>query len=77
MQTYRDVIELWPSRDAFAADIGVSSEAARKMWERDRIAPEYWTATVGAAAARRYRGITTNVLAQIAASRRASQAAAQ
>ena len=70
METYRDVIQGWPDREALAHDVGTTTEAVRKWWERDRIPPEYWSALIQGAAGRRIRGVTAAALASIAASQR-------
>lgn len=40
--SFRAVIELWPSREAMAAELGAKSHAVSKWWQRDRIPSEWW-----------------------------------
>lgn len=69
--TFRDIIELWPSPDAMAADIGARVEAVRKWKQRDSIPADWWTAVVSAG-----HGVTVDDLARIAATRRSQPAEA-
>lgn len=46
--TFRDVISLWPSLPAMAADIGASVPAVTKWGQRDSIPAEWWSAVLGA-----------------------------
>lgn len=74
--THADIVRLWPSVPEFAADIGVSVFAARKMVLRNSIADEHWSLIADAAAARglrtkRRESVTVELLAEIrSASRR-------
>lgn len=43
LTTFRSVIELWPSRDAMASDIGAGASAVSKWWQRDNIPVEWWS----------------------------------
>jgi hypothetical protein len=40
--TFRALIELWPSREGLAADIGAKSSAVSKWWQRDSVPAEWW-----------------------------------
>lgn len=53
--TFRDIVKLWPTIQAFADDVGVGYEAARKMAARDTISEVHWQAVVDAAKRRGYR----------------------
>lgn len=47
--SFRDVIELWPSKEAMAADLssaGVKASAVSKWWQRDNIPAEWWSAVL-------------------------------
>jgi hypothetical protein len=58
-----DLISRWETIKAFAVDVGCGYEAARKMSDRESIAPEHWPAVVNAAKAKRIRGVTLDWLA--------------
>lgn len=55
MQTFRDLIDSWPTIAEFSRDVGVGYEAARKMRDRNNIRNEYWEAVIDAA---KQRGIS-------------------
>ncbi len=40
--SFRSVIELWPSREGMASDIGAGASAVSKWWQRDSIPAEWW-----------------------------------
>lgn len=61
--SFRSLIELWPSRDGMASDIGARASAVSKWWQRDNIPAEWWTAIL----ATERSGITLEVLAELAA----------
>lgn len=58
-----DLISKWPTIVAFASAVGCGYEAARKMSDRESIAPEHWPAVVAAAKAHGVKGVTLNWLA--------------
>ena len=66
LSTFRDVIELWPSREAMAADIGAGASAVSKWWQRDGIPAEWWSAILATGIANDNR-VTAGVLTAIAA----------
>lgn len=68
--SFRSVIAAWPSLAVFASDIGVAENTAKKMRQRDSIAPEYWSSAVTAADVRGVAGVTLELLAQLAEKRR-------
>lgn len=70
-----DMIARWPTIVEFAADVGCGYEAARKMRDRKRIAPEHWPAVVSACERRGIVGVTTDWLTQQRAAK-ADEAAA-
>jgi hypothetical protein len=67
-QTFKSVVDLWPSPDAMAADLGVKVETVRKWRQRDSIPAENWLAIVQIANRNGHR-ITVNDLAVLAARR--------
>ena len=58
------LIDKWKTIAEFAADVGCGYEAARKMRERNSIAPEHWGKVVEASAARDIEGVTYEWLAR-------------
>ena len=58
-----DLISRWPTIGAFASDVGCSYEAARKMRDRQSIAPEHWPAVVIAAKRHKVPGVSLDWLA--------------
>lgn len=40
--SFRTLIELWPSREGMATDIGARSSAVSKWWQRDSVPAEWW-----------------------------------
>jgi hypothetical protein len=42
MQTFQDLIAQWDTVAAFAVDVGVPYQRARKWRDRNNIPPEYW-----------------------------------
>ena len=40
--SFRSLIELWPSREEMATDIGAKSSAVSKWWQRDSVPAEWW-----------------------------------
>ena len=71
MDSFKTIINLWPSVETFADDIGVSLKSAYKMRDRDSISPAHWLRVVHAARKRKISGITFKSLAEVA-DRRAS-----
>ena len=64
--TFRDVVSLWASPDAMAADIGASVAAARKWPQRDNIPAEWWRPILETPVARD-AGLTAEMMATLAA----------
>lgn len=64
--SFRALIELWPSREAMAADIGAGASAVSKWWQRDSVPAEWWSAVLGTDCAKG-KGLTAEVLTAIAA----------
>ena len=69
------VIGRWQTLCAFAGDIGVSQNTAKKMRQRNSIAPEHWASVVAAAKQRDYRDITLDLLARLKAGEIAAEVA--
>ena len=44
--SFRSIIELWPSRETMAADIGAKAAAVSKWWQRDSVPAEWWSAVL-------------------------------
>lgn len=53
-----DLISRWPTIVEFALSVGCGYEAARKMRERQSIAPEHWDQVIRACKQRRVRGVS-------------------
>lgn len=68
LRAWGDIINLWPSAVAYAADIGTTPVNAR-AFRRRGIPSRHWQATVAAAAARGYAGVSMELLASLAARR--------
>lgn len=62
MQSFTDVINLWPSLTSFARDIRVEYVTAQIMRYRDSIAPRHWPKVVSAAEKRGFDGVTLELL---------------
>lgn len=46
LSSFKAVIDLWPSREAMAADIGAGASTVSKWWQRDGIPAEWWAAVL-------------------------------
>lgn len=66
IDSFRSVIELWPSPDAMAIDIGAGIAAVRKWHQRDRIPAEWWKSVLATAPARQ-TGLTAERMALLVA----------
>lgn len=64
--SFRSIIELWPSRESMATDIGGNAAAVSKWWQRDSIPAEWWASVLGTAFATE-AGLTAEVLTAMAA----------
>ncbi|WP_287248689.1 hypothetical protein [Mesorhizobium sp.] len=58
-----DLIANWRTIGEFAADVGCGYEAARKMRDRESIAPEHWANVICASEAKGIPGVTYEWLA--------------
>jgi len=74
--TFRDVIDAWPSRSDFAADIGAKLTTVHKMHEVDSIRGVYFQAICDASRRRCHDpAVTADDLIRLAARRRGRDAA--
>lgn len=64
--SFRSIIELWPSREAMALDVGAKDRAVSKWWQRDNIPAEWWSAVLATSIAR-HAGITAEMMTALAA----------
>jgi DNA-binding transcriptional regulator YhcF (GntR family) len=55
MDSYRDLIDQWPSVKTLASDLAVKPNTASKWRQRDKIPPEHWLGLVKAARKRQIR----------------------
>jgi hypothetical protein len=67
MESFADVINLWPSLSRFAADVGVSYGVAKQWRRRNSIPSERWAELLWAAELRAIDGLSANLLTKIAA----------
>ena len=66
LASFRSIIELWPSREAMAADIGAGASTVSKWWQRDSVPAEWWSAVLATEVAVR-NGVTAEALTVLAA----------
>lgn len=66
IQSFADLLKLWPSAGELASDLDVKEVTAR-AWRRRGVPSEYWLALVEAAQARSIEGVTLDLLAKLAA----------
>jgi len=71
METFRDIINAWPSPAEFAEDAGIDAGHARTMRTRNSIPSEYWELLVNGAKRRRIPAITLSLFHAVKRSRRA------
>ena len=64
--SFRSIIDLWPSADAMAGEIGAGVAAVRKWSQRDRIPAEWWSAVLATPRVRQAR-VTAELMALLAA----------
>jgi len=55
IKSFRDLIELWPTREALAAEIGANSSTVSKWWQRDSVPAEWWAPILSSEVAIRAR----------------------
>jgi hypothetical protein len=67
LTSFRKIIELWPSREAMAADIpSATGWIVSKWWQRDTIPAEWWSALLETERARS-NDVTADLLTALAA----------
>jgi hypothetical protein len=64
--SFRSIIDLWPSADAMAGEIGAGVAAVRKWAQRDRIPAEWWSAVLAAPRVKKAK-VTAELMADLAA----------
>jgi len=67
MNTFVDIIALWGTAAALAADLGEKPGTVRQWRSRNNIPAEKWAALIAAARRRRFKTVTAEALARIAA----------
>lgn len=70
MNTFRNIIDLWPSPIAFATAIKINKNAAGMMYRRDSIPGKHFIAVVAAAADLGHPEVTPELLCRLAAAKR-------
>lgn len=66
MNSFRSIIELWPTREEMAVDIGAKPSAVSKWWQRDSIPAEWWSAVLASPLSGE-AGLTAEILTSLAA----------
>lgn len=67
LTSFRTIIELWPSREAMAADLsGAGASTVSKWWQRDSIPAEWWSAVLSTDKASE-NGVSAETLTALAA----------
>lgn len=61
--THQDIINLWPSLNEFAGDIGVAYGTAKAMRRRGSIPARYWDKMIAKASDRKISGVSYKSLA--------------
>lgn len=64
--SFKDVIELWDSREAMAADIGTTVPRVTKWFQRDSIPAGWWVSLLATHKARA-AGVSAEMLTRLAA----------
>ena len=65
--SFREIIDLWPSRVALADELGVRPQAIANMHMRDSVASEHFNKIVEAAKSMGYDGVTHELMCNLAA----------
>ncbi len=66
MNSFKDVMNLWPSFQALADDLSENLYAVRKWHSRNSIPSNKWLSLITAAKKRRFKAVTLELLAQLA-----------
>ena len=75
MKTFQDLIAQWDTVAAFAVDVEVPYQRARKWRDRNNIPPEYWPKLVSACRSRGLTGVNPVKLMTFANERRLKEGA--
>lgn len=67
VQSFVSIVELWPSAEAMALDLGETGTNVRAWKYRNKIPDLYWVRLVGAARRRGFHQVTYEKLARLAA----------
>ena len=65
VSSFREIVALWPSPDALAAEIGAGIAAVRKWSQRDNVPVEWWASILRTDTARS-AGLTAELLIELA-----------
>jgi hypothetical protein len=65
LTSHRSVIDLWPSREAMAAEVGAGNWAVIKWFKRDSIPSKWWPNVLSTERAKQ-AGVTSDLLARLA-----------
>lgn len=76
MNSFSEIIALWPTVVAFADEVGVKYPTAASWEQRNTLPPDIWGRVVEAAERRGFKGVTFERLAAIAAAKKARRVAA-
>jgi hypothetical protein len=65
-QSFREIMELWPTVSAFASDVGVPMPTAAKWRQRDSVPAPFWASILATKPAKK-SGVTADLLVNLAA----------
>ena len=65
--SFSEIIRLWPADDALAGEVGATKEQVKKWRLRDSVPSGWWQPLVDAARKRRFKSVTYQELARLAA----------
>jgi len=72
METFADIIGLWPTAETLASDIGDRGVTVRAWRNRNSIPSNRWGDVIAAAKIRGYADVTPELMVKIAASSRSA-----
>lgn len=72
MESFADIIGLWPTAEALGSDIGETGLVVRAWKRRNNIPSEHWAAIIRAAGHRGFVAVTADLLTDLAARRAAA-----
>ncbi len=67
IQSFPELLKLWPTISALAEDLGVKYLTARGWQQRGAVPAEYWLGLVASAEKRDIEGVTLELLAKLSA----------